>query len=146
MMFLVIHVTVSRVGALVLSTEALVHAVALLVPPGRLGSPPCARRSEQGGLSGTFISLGTQKPFILTHHNYCTPGPPSPSWGKLCCTWSSLLLSRGPQQELGSTSSSSHLHTRSCRGSPDRQEEASTGSSPPLWRWSWCWISEGRSR
>uniref|UniRef100_A0A8D0D7L7 Uncharacterized protein n=1 Tax=Sander lucioperca TaxID=283035 RepID=A0A8D0D7L7_SANLU len=34
---------------------------------------------------------------------------------------------------LGSSSSSSRLHTRSCRGSPGRREAALTGSFLPLW-------------
>lgn len=44
---LIIHVTVSRVWALVLSSKALVHAIRLLIPPGWLVSPACGRRSNQ---------------------------------------------------------------------------------------------------
>lgn len=44
---LIICVAVSRVWALVLSSEALVHAIPLLVPPGRLVSPACEVRANQ---------------------------------------------------------------------------------------------------
>lgn len=80
---------------------------------------------------------------ISTHHNYYTLGHRSLNSGTPCCTWSSLLP-LGPHS--GSASSSSPLHTRSCKGSPGRQEEASTDSFLPLWRWSWSWRQVGRSR
>lgn len=52
----VIHVTVSRVWALALSSEALVHNVPLLTPPGRLVSPPCRTKLYQKVLTLlTFI-------------------------------------------------------------------------------------------
>lgn len=44
---LIICVAISRVWALVLSSKALVRAIPLLVPPGRLVSPACEVRANQ---------------------------------------------------------------------------------------------------
>lgn len=50
MWWLIIHVAVSRVWALVLCSEALVHVITLLTPPGRLVPPACGVRSNQKAL------------------------------------------------------------------------------------------------
>lgn len=44
---LIICVAISRVWALALSSEPLVHAIPLLIPPGRLAPPSCRVKSTQ---------------------------------------------------------------------------------------------------
>lgn len=102
-------------------------------------------KKQLSGREGQFYLI-KQTCYTFTHHSYYKLGPPSLSWGKLCCTWSSLLPDPDRHFDSGSASSSSHLHTHSCRDSPDRREEVSTGSFRPLWCWSRSWRRVGRRR
>lgn len=85
MWWLVIHVTVSRVWTLVLFTKTLVHAIPLLIPPGRLVSPTWGMRSNQKTLFPLCdaVSLKTgcwnRACQDFTHRNYYTLGHLSPS-------------------------------------------------------------------
>lgn len=81
MWWLVIHVAVSRVWALGLSSEALVHAIILLTPPRRLVSPACGVTANEKALfplcDGQDIETGhkcSEGSFVYQHFKKALAG------------------------------------------------------------------------
>lgn len=130
-------VAVSGVRALVLCSKALIHAETGLPPPGLLMPPACrVRENSCVPLVSPKVDRNVSSSSSSTHGEpahrncCCSLGCRSPSWGTLCCTWSSSP----PGSHSASAFSSSPLRSRSCTGSPDLQEAASFGSFLLWWR------------
>lgn len=102
--------------------------------PRTTGSPNLRRQSRLESLPSS-LTLKNLRP--ATHRSCCTSVLRSPSWGRPCCTWSSLPP--GPRSDSGSASSSSRLRSRSCTGSPGRPAAAWTGSFLLARCWRLCW-------